>query len=457
MSEPVPGPATPIHSVDELVAHLAAGAKPRDAWKVGTEHEKFGVREEDGLPIPYDGERGVERVLAGLAARYDWERVEERGRVIALRRGGATVTIEPGGQLELSGVAFPSVHATCPEITEHLREVKEVSAGLGVRWLGVGFHPLATREQMPWMPKRRYEIMRAWMPRVGTRGLDMMVRTCTVQANFDHGGEADAVRKMRTAMGVTSIITAMFASSPLVEGRDSGFQTYRAWCWRDTDNARSGLLRNVFQGSFGFAAYVEWALDVPMYLVRRGDQLIDMTGTPFRAYLEGRAPGADGLTPTIADWEIHLTTLFPEVRLKTYIEVRGADAGAHGMNCALPALWKGILYDDQALDDAWSLVSGWTFDERVTLADAVCKLGLRAPLPGGRGTTLDHARALLAVSRAGLQRQASRNSSGEDEARWLRPLEERIARGVSASDDLLARWNGEMQQDPRRLVDALAY
>jgi len=457
MSEPVLGPATPIASIDDLVGAMRAGGKPRAEWRIGTEHEKFGVREDDGRPVPYDGEHGIGRVLGKLASSYAWQRVEERGKVIALRRRGATVTIEPGGQLELSGVAFRSVHETCPEITEHLQEVKTVSEPLGVRWLGVGFHPLARRDDVPWMPKQRYEIMRAWMPKVGTRGLDMMVRTCTVQGNFDYSDEADATRKFRCAMGVSSIVTAMFASSVIVEGADSGYQSWRAWCWRDTDRARSGLLKAAFEPDFGFGAYVQWALDVPMYFLKRDDRMIDMTGTTFRTFLEGRATQAPGEVATLADWEVHLTTLFPEVRLKTYIEVRGADAGAHSMNCALPALWKGLLYDDAAVDDAWRLVAGWSFDEREALADAVCKDGLRAALPGGKGIVLDAARALLKIAHEGLGRQGLRNAAGDDEQRWLRPLDERMARGASASDDIRARWEGELGRNPRKLIEALTF
>ena len=371
--------ATPIESRDQLVEALESGSKPKSEWRVGTEHEKFGFYLADHEPVPYDGPRGIRRLLEAMEGLLGWHRIEDAGRIIGLTDPldlGA-ISLEPGGQLELSGAPLKTIHQTCREVNAHLAQVRECATPLGIGFLGSGFSPKWSRDETPVMPKQRYDIMRAYMPKVGGHGLDMMLRTCTIQANLDFSDEADMVRKMRVGLALQPVVTALFANSPFADGRPNGFQSYRAEMWKDTDPARTGMLPFAFEDGFGFERYVDWALDVPMYFVKRGDRYYDVTGTTFRSYLSGSLDNAlPDARPTMADWKNHLSTLFPEVRLKNYLEMRGADGGPGRRICAVPALWVGLLYDSAALDGAWELVKDWTGAEREALAR--CRAGARA-------------------------------------------------------------------------------
>lgn len=427
MSGPSHARETPIQDPRLLVASLEAGCKPASAWRIGTEHEKFGFYlpgrgGDPGLdlrPPPYDGERGIGALLEGIAA-LGWKRVEEEGRLIALSRDGASVTLEPAGQLELSGAPLETIHQTCCETMRHLDDVRAVADPLGIGFLGMGFQPKWTREDMPWMPKGRYQIMRRYMPKVGDLGLDMMTRTCTVQVNLDFSSEADMVKKFRTSLALQPIATALFADSPFTEGRPNGFVSYRSHIWTDTDPDRTGLLDFVFEDGFGFERYVDYLLDVPMYFLHRGDEYIDAAGQSFRDFLAGRLPALPGELPTLRDWSDHMTTAFPEVRLKTFLEMRGADGGPWNRLCALPAFWVGLLYDADALDAAWNLVRDFSRDERHALRDGVPRHGLR--LPFRQATVRELALQALEIARAGLARRARLNARGEDEGHFLDPL-----------------------------------
>ncbi|HET6467122.1 MAG TPA: glutamate--cysteine ligase, partial [Geminicoccaceae bacterium] len=350
----------PVTDRRQLIEFIAAGCKPKAAWRIGTEHEKFGFTREDLRPLPYEGEGGIRALLEGLAARFGWRAVEEQGRPIALSRAGASVTLEPGGQFELSGAPVTTLHETCEEVHAHLDQVRAVADPLGVGMLGIGFQPKWRREDIPWMPKGRYRIMRAYMPKKGRLGLDMMLRTCTIQVNLDFASEADMVKKFRVGLAWQPVATALFANSPFTEGRPNGFVSYRSHIWTDTDPDRSGILPFVFEDGMGFERYVEHALDVPMYFVYRDGRYIDASGQSFRDFLAGRLPALPGEIPTLGDWSDHLTTLFPEVRLKRFLEMRGADGGPWRSLCALPALWVGVLYDQPTLDAAWDRVKDWT-------------------------------------------------------------------------------------------------
>jgi glutamate--cysteine ligase len=431
---------TPIENRHALVDYLASGNKPREQWRIGTEHEKFGFRLDDLRPLPWAGERGIEAVLRGLT-RFGWAPFEENGKLIALTKDGASVTLEPAGQLELSGAPLETIHATCCETTCHLSEVKTVAEELGVGFLGMGFQPKWKREDMPWMPKGRYKIMREYMPKRGSLGLDMMTRTCTVQVNLDFASEADMVKKFRVSLALQPIATALFADSPFTEGKPNGYLSYRSQIWTDTDPDRTGMLDFVFAEGFGFERYVDYLLDVPMYFVYRDGQYLDASGQSFRDFLAGKLPAYPGHPPTSKDWADHMTTAFPEVRLKKYLEMRGADGGPWNRLCALPAFWVGLLYDDAALDAAWDLVKDFTLEERHALRDGVPKHALK--LPFRRSTVRELAIEALKIAGHGLKRRARLNGTGADEAVFLEPLVEFALANQTPAERKLALYHGE--------------
>lgn len=454
MSSPSHAGESPVTHRDQLVEVLASGNKPREAWRIGTEHEKFGFRLDDLRPPPFDGERGIEALLTGLT-RFGWEAVQEHGRTIALLKDGASVTLEPAGQLELSGAPLVDIHETCREVGSHLREVKAVADELRLGFLGMGFQPKWRREDMPWMPKGRYRIMRDYMPKVGGLGLDMMTRTCTVQVNLDYADEADMVKKFRVSLALQPVATALFADSPFTEGKPNGYLSYRSHIWTDTDPDRTGMLDFVFEDGFGFERYVDYLLDVPMYFSYRDGEYIDAAGKSFRAFLAGRLDVLPGALPTLRDWNDHMTTAFPEVRLKKYLEMRGADGGPWNRLCALPAFWVGLLYDDAALDAAWDLVKDFTMAERHALRDGVPAQALALPFRGG--TVRDLARQALEIAAAGLARRARRNAGGEDEREFLTPLLEVVQAGQTPAERKLALYHGEWHGDIDRVFREFAY
>jgi glutamate--cysteine ligase len=431
----------PLSGKAELVEYLAGGGKPREAWRIGTEHEKFGFRLDDLRPPTYEGPQGIEALLRGLAAESPWRPVEENGRVIALiRDDGASVTLEPAGQLELSGAQLETIHDTCCEVSCHLKEVKAVADRLGLGFLGMGFQPKWRREDMPWMPKGRYKIMREYMPKVGGLGLDMMTRTCTVQVNLDFADEADMVKKFRVSLALQPVATALFADSPFTDGKPNGYLSYRSHIWTDTDPDRTGMLDFVFEPGFGFERYVDYLLDVPMYFVYREGLYIDAAGQSFRDFMAGRLPALPGVVPSLKDFSDHLTTAFPEVRLKRYLEMRGADGGPWNRLCALPAFWTGLLYDDAALDAAWDLVKDFSLQERHALRDGVPKHALKLPFRGA--TVRELALEALKIAAAGLQRRARRNKGGADESVFLEPLLEFALAGETPAERKLALFHG---------------
>ena len=428
----------PVEGVEELTAYLASGCKPKETWRIGTEHEKFGFLTDTLSPLPFAGERSIQAVLRGLRDRYGWQPMEEDGELVALKKDGASITLEPGGQFELSGAPLETIHQTCGEVTGHLDEVKTVAAPLGVGFIGLGAAPGWSREDMPRVPKGRYGIMRRYMATVGSLGLDMMHRTSTVQVNLDFSNEADMVHKFRTSLALQPIATALFANSPFTDGRPNGYRSWRAHIWTDTDPDRTGMLDFVFEDGFGFERYTEYMLDVPMYFVWRDGTYIDAAGQSFRAFLRGELPAAPGLKPSLLDWQDHLSTAFPEVRLKTFLEMRGADSGSWGRICALPAFWTGLLYDETSLDAAWEIARGWSPAQRAQLRLDAARDGLEAAI-GGRAVA-EVARDLLALSRAGLRRRARLDAGGSDETGFLAPLDEIARTGRSFACELLAAY-----------------
>ncbi len=445
----------PVTDKRRLVEHLEAGCKPESAWRIGTEHEKFAYTLEDGRPLPYDGDRSIRAILEGLT-RFGWEPVREDGNIIALKDAeGCQVTLEPAGQVELSGAPLEHLHQTCREVHRHLDQVKAVGAELDVGFLGLGYQPKWPLAAMPWMPKARYRIMRAYMPTRGRLGLAMMQATCTVQVNLDFDSEAAMVRMFRIGLALQPIATALFANSPFKEGRPTGFLSYRAQVWTDTDPDRCGDLPFVFDAGFGFERYVDWALDVPLYFAYRDGRYIDVAGRSFRDLLAGRLPGLEGEVATIGDWENHLTTLFPDVRMKQFLEMRGADGGPWNRLCALPALWTGLLYDRTARDAAWDLVKDWTEEERTALRRDVPRLALKAAFRNR--TVADIAREVLAIARAGLDRRAIQDGLGETEARFLDPLFEIAESGRTPAEDLLAAYHGRWQGSVDPVFQEYAY
>jgi glutamate--cysteine ligase len=459
MSTRVSGPQSPaVESRDELVAYLEAGSKPDSDWRIGTEHEKFGFNVKDNTPVPYEGPHGIRALLEAHHDCYCWDAVRENGNIIALSCTdcpiGGAISLEPGGQLELSGAPLKTIHETEQELRQHLSEVGGVARALGIGFLGLGFSPKWTLQELPLMPKERYRIMMRYMPTRGRLGLDMMFRTATVQVNMDFGNEADMVKKLRVGLALQPVATALFANSPFTEGKPNGFQSYRAEVWRDTDPDRTGIMPFAFEDGMGFERYVDYALDVPMYFVYRDGRYIDVAGASFRDFLAGRLEALPGAKPTLDDWADHLTTLFPDVRLKRFLEMRGADSGPLTHLLALPALWAGLLYDRTALDGAASLVASWTAEERQAMHDVVPRLGLRTPF---RGRTLrEIAREVLALSEGGLLRRARLNKKGEDETRVLLPLMEIVESGRTEADRLLTAYEGPWGGDIDRLFETEA-
>jgi glutamate--cysteine ligase len=446
MSNPGEADLTPITGPRQLAEWFAAGAKPRERWGVGTEHEKFGFRRRhaDLPPPPYEPD-GIRAMLEGMAARHGWTPILDDGKPIGLKRRGASISLEPGGQFELSGAVLPDLHATRMELREHFREVHEASGALGLGFAAMGFHPLAARADMPWMPKGRYAIMRRHMPTVGGLGLDMMLRTCTVQANLDFGDEADMVEKLRVSLALQPVATAMFACSPFTEGRPNGFRSMRAQVWTDTDPARTGIPAVVFEPGFGFERFVEWVLDVPMYFVARNGTLLDAAGLSFRAFIEGRLGEAlAGERATMGDFADHVTTAFTDVRLKRFLEMRGADAGGPDMLMAAPALWVGLLYDDAAQKAAAALIRGWTVEEMRALRAAVPRDALGATISGR--SVREVARDALAIARDGLK------ARGLGEEVFLAPLDEIAESGLTRADRMLALYDGVWKGDARQAL-----
>ena len=441
-------------TLDDLTAWFAEGSKPVSAFKVGAEHEKFVFRLKDHSPVPYDGEAGIRALLQGLM-RFGWEPVREGEILIGLQRGMANVSLEPGGQFELSGAPLPDMHAICDETGKHLEEVKAVADELGLGFLGLGYTPTWTRDEVPRMPKGRYKIMREYMPKVGGLGLDMMFRTCTVQANLDFASEADMVLKFRTSLALQPIATALFANSPFIEGKPSGFLSARANVWTDTDADRTGMLGFVFEDGFNFETYARYALDVPMYFVKRDGRYIDVAGRDFKAFMRGELSEAPGERATLKDWADHISTIFPEVRLKQYLEMRGADSGPWSRLCALPALWTGIFYDDAALNAAWDLCKGWTAEEHDALRGAVSRRGLKAEVAGR--SARDVAVDMVAIAREGLKRRNRLSGGLIDETAYLGDLEAIADSGITPAERLLDLYNGPWQGDASRAFEAVAY
>ncbi|HEU0307577.1 MAG TPA: glutamate--cysteine ligase [Lysobacter sp.] len=458
MSSPSNVAESPITDRRELVDYIASGSKPGADWRIGTEHEKFGFRLDDLRPPAFDGERGIEALLTGLT-RFGWTPVQEHGHTIALLRDGASVTLEPAGQLELSGAPLEHIHETCRETNSHLAEVKTVAQELQLGFLGMGFQPKWKREEMPWMPKGRYKIMREYMPKRGDLGLDMMTRTCTVQVNLDFSSEADMVKKFRVSLALQPIATALFADSPFTEGKPNGYLSYRSHIWTDTDPDRTGMLDFVFEDGFGFERYVDYLLDVPMYFSYRDGEYVDASGKSFRKFLRGELDVLPGVLPTLRDWSDHMTTAFPEVRLKKYLEMRGADGGPWNRLCALPAFWVGLLYDDASLDAAWDLVKDFSLAERNALRDGVPRHALKLPARIGNvsGTVRDLALEALKISAAGLKRRARRNGNGADESLFLAPLIEFAEANQTPAERKLELFHGEWQGDIDRVFREFAY
>ncbi len=433
-----------VRSKDDLVGWIAAGEKPKSAWRIGTEHEKFVFYTESLEPVPYGGNRGIRALMEGLCACCRWLPIMEGDNIIALRRPegeiGGTISLEPGGQFELSGAPVETLHETASETNEHLREVLRVGERLGIGFLGVGFSPKWTLAETPRMPKERYSVMTRYMPMVGSRGLDMMYRTATIQVNLDFASEYDMVRKLRVSLALQPIATALFASSPFTESKPNGFKSMRSEVWRDTDKARTGMLPFVFEPGMSYEAYTDYALGVPMYFVYRDGRYIDVAGASFNDFMAGRLPGLEGMLPTLDDWSDHLTTLFPEVRMKRFLEMRGADGGRWSRIVALSAFWVGLLYDEEALEGASEIIKDWTADERDGLRADVPRGALDTPFRNGR--VRDIAREVLMLSRQGLRNRRRLNPRAQDETIYLAPLEDMVAIGKTCADDLLERYHG---------------
>ncbi|MFA5581415.1 MAG: glutamate--cysteine ligase [Paracoccaceae bacterium] len=439
----------PIEQYDQLAAYLESGCKPDSEWRIGTEHEKFGYLNDSLAPLPYEGPRSIRAMLEGLQQQFGWAPVFEGGHIIGLEKGGANVSLEPGGQLELSGAPVETIHQTAQEIDSHLREVAVIAKDIGARFIGLGAAPIWTHDQMPVLPKGRYRLMTDYMGRVGTHGTQMMYRTCTVQVNLDFGSESDMVQKFRVALALQPVATALFANSPFFEGKPNGHKSWRSRIWRDLDPARTGMLPFVFEDGMGFERYVDYALNVPMYFVYRDGKYIDALGQSFRDFLRGELPALPGEKPTLSDWADHLTTIFPEARIKTFMEMRGADAGGPAHLSALPAFWVGLMYDQGALDAAWDLVKGLDAAGREALRVAASVDGLAGAAGGVK--LRDLAREAVAISDAGLR------ARGRDEGQFLDPLRDSVATGKSPADELLARYHGAWGGDLTRIYEDFSY
>ena len=454
MAAPPSGKSEPITDFRQLAEHLEEGCKPVEDWRIGTEHEKFVFKLDTLEPVPYEGPWGIGKFLEGLQS-FGWEPVMEHGNAIALTTGDCNISLEPGGQLELSGAPLENIHQTCDEVHTHLAQVKEVAVELGVGLVGAGFIPKWKRDEIPWMPKGRYKIMRDYMPKKGGLGLDMMLRSCTVQVNLDFGSEADMVEKFRVSMALQPVATALFANSPFTEGKPNGWQSFRSHIWEDTDPDRSGVLPFVFDGDMGFQRYVDYALDVPMYFVYRDGEYIDVSGQSFRDFLKGELPGRPGEIATMSDWSDHLTTIFPEVRLKKFLEMRGADAGPWRRLCALSAMWTGLLYDADSQTAAWDLVKSWSIEDHHYLRQSAPKTAMATEFQGR--TMSDLAKEVLAISDAGLKRRAILDKSGDDESSFLAPLHEIADRGYASAENQLRKYENEWNKSVDPLYVEYAY
>ncbi|MEM0949770.1 MAG: glutamate--cysteine ligase [Pseudomonadota bacterium] len=447
----------PIERHEQLAEYLSSGCKPKEQWRIGTEHEKFGYCKATLTPLPYDGDRSIKAMLEGLRDRFGWSEILEGEHIIGLEKDGANVSLEPGGQLELSGAPLETIHETCDEVNEHLREVQAVAEGIGAGFIGLGAAPHWTHDDMPVMPKGRYRLMTEYMGRVGTHGTQMMYRTCTVQVNLDFGSEADMVQKLRVALALQPVATALFANSPFFEGKLNGHKSWRSRIWRDLDADRTGMLPFVFEDGFGFESWVEYALDVPMYFVYRDGTYVDARGLSFRDFLRGELPALPGEIPTLSDWADHLTTIFPEARLKKFIEMRGADGGPWRRLCALPALWVGLTYDQSALDAAWDLAKGFDAETREELRVAASVDGLQ----GAAGPVKIHdlAREVVKIAEAGLKARARPGAGGliPDETHFLNALEESLDSGEAPADELIGKFEGEWVGDVTRVFGEYSY
>jgi len=436
---PADDPGIPVENKQQLVDFIESGCKPPEDWRIGTEHEKFAFDLKTLRPLPYEGTLGIRGLLDGLT-RFGWEPHLENGNPIALTMAGQSITLEPGGQFELSGAPLENIHETCVEVNTHLKQVKEICAETGSGMLGLGFNPKWRREDVHVMPKGRYGIMMAYMPTKGSMGLDMMFRTCTVQVNLDFQSEADMVKKFRVGLALQPVATALFANSPFTEGKPNGFLSLRSHVWTDTDPDRCGILSFVFEDGMSFERYADHVLDVPMYFVYRNGTYLDASGQSFRDFLDGKLPALPGEKPTLRDWEDHMTTLFPEVRMKRFLEFRGADSGPWGRICALPALWVGLTYSQSALDAAWDLVKDFTLEEHEYLRAEVPKTALKTPFRNG--TVGDLAGRVLEIARGGLRDRGRLDGMGTDEAGFLDPLDVIQRSGNAPAEDLLVRYAG---------------
>ncbi|MCK0151800.1 glutamate--cysteine ligase [Marivita sp. S6314] len=447
----------PIEHHDQLAQYLAEGCKPKEDWRIGTEHEKFGYCKDTLKPLPYEGERSILAVLSGLRDRHGWAPVMEADNLIGLEKDGANISLEPGGQLELSGAPLETIHQTCDEVNTHLVEVKSIADEIGVGFIGLGAAPIWTHDEMPLMPKGRYALMDKYMQEVGTSGTTMMRRTCTVQVNLDFSSEADMVQKMRVALALQPVATALFATSPFFEGKVNGHKSWRSRVWRHLDDDRTGMLPFVFDDGFGFEAWVQYALDVPMYFVYRDGVYHNALGQSFRDFLKGELPALPGETPTLSDWADHLTTIFPEARVKKFIEMRGADGGPWRRLCALPAFWVGLTYDQGALDAAWDLVKGWDAETREALRVAASVDGLQANVNGIK--MHDLAKEVLDIAEAGLVARARPGAGGlvPDETHFLNALKESVESGQTLADEFLEHFNGDWNGDLTRIYGEYSY
>ena len=456
MSIPQSGGA-PIERHEQLAEYLASGCKPPEDWRIGTEHEKFGYCKDSLMPLPYDGPRSIRAVLEGLRDRFGWAPVEESGKIIGLVKDGANVSLEPGGQLELSGAPLETIHQTCDEVNEHLRDVQTVADEIGARFIGLGAAPHWTHDEMPLMPKGRYKLMDAYMGKVGTHGTQMMRRTCTVQVNLDFSSEADMVQKLRTALALQPVATALFANSPFFEGKLNGHKSWRSRIWRSLDDARTGMLPFVFEEGFGFERWVDYALDVPMYFVYRDGVYIDALGMSFRDFMKGELPALPGEKPLLSDWADHLTTLFPEARIKKFIEMRGADGGPWRRLCALPAFWVGLMYDQAALDAAWDLAKNWDAETREALRVAGSVDGLQARVGDLDMEVL--AGEVVRIAEAGLKARAKEGAGGllPDETHFLNALKETLETGETPADELIRRYNDGWAGDVTKVFEEYSY
>ncbi|MEC9199832.1 MAG: glutamate--cysteine ligase [Pseudomonadota bacterium] len=446
-----------IEDESQLAEYLASGCKPREDWRIGTEHEKFGYCKDTLKPLPYEGKRSILAMLEGLRDRHGWDPVLEGDKLIGLTKDGANVSLEPGGQLELSGAPLETIHQTCDEVNQHLADVKDIADEVGVGFIGLGAAPIWSYEDMPQMPKGRYRLMTEYMDKVGTMGKSMMYRTCTVQVNLDFGSEADMVQKMRVALALQPVATALFANSPFFDGEVNGHKSWRSRVWRDLDSSRTGMLPFVFDEGFGFEAWVQYALDVPMYFVYRDGKYINALGQSFRDFLKGELPALPGEKPTLSDWADHLTTIFPEARVKKFIEMRGADGGPWRRLCALPALWVGLMYDQSSLDAAWDLCKDWTSAQRDALRIAASEQGLQAQVDDIR--MHDLARQVVEIADQGLKARAKPGAGGlvPDETHFLNALKESIETGQVPADELLTRYKGDWNGDLTRIYADYSY